>query len=180
MECGVYKGGVLVTMALGLKGLGSARWVHGFDSFEGFPEPSVHDGPGNVEVRAMKGSLSDATEEIVLAKAKGLSVEDKIILHRGYFEETLPRFSASSVSLVHLDCDLFASYKVCLTYLWPRLQPGGVMVFDEFEDPEWPGARLAIDEFFRDRVEKPTGLAFGQGCVRKLPLPPASREGCKL
>ena len=125
VECGVYKGGTLVTMALWLKRLGSPRWVHGFDSFEGFPEPSVHDGPGNVEVRAMKGSLGDATEEIVLAKAKRLSVEDRIILHRGFFQETLPRFLGSSLSLVHLDCDLFSSYAVCLTHLWPRLQSLG-------------------------------------------------------
>jgi hypothetical protein len=168
VECGVYRGGTLVTLALWLERLGSGRRVHGFDSFEGLPEPSMHDKPANMEQRAIKGRLA-GTEDAVWAKARRLSVADRVVLHKGFFEETIPAFSDSPLSLIHLDCDLFASYKVCLTHLWPRLQPGGVVVFDEFEDPAWPGARLAIEEFFRNTVEKPTTLAFGQGYVRKLP-----------
>jgi hypothetical protein len=165
IECGVYKGGTLVAMALWLRRIESSRMVHGFDSFAGFPQPSSIDFAGGK--RATPGRLGDTAEELVIQKARRFSVEDKIILHAGFFEDTLPRFPASSLSLIHLDCDLYESYRIALYHLWPKLLPGGVVVFDEFADPAWPGARKAIDELFQDKIEKPRTLAFGQGYVRK-------------
>ena len=43
VECGVWKGRSLSAIALLLEELGSARQVHGFDSFEGLPDPSAED-----------------------------------------------------------------------------------------------------------------------------------------
>lgn len=165
VECGVYKGGTLVAMSLWLRRLGSSRVVHGFDSFKGFPQASAIDFTGGKS--AQQSRLGDTTEQVVLKKARRLSVEGKIVLHRGFFEETLSQFSVSSLLLIHLDCDLYESYQTALQYLWPKLSSGGIVIFDEFADPAWPGARKAIDEFFQDKIEKPRTLAFGQGYVQK-------------
>lgn len=54
-----------------------------------------------------------------------------------------------------LDCDLYESYKMCLSRLYPRIVPGGWIIFDEYFSAKYPGARRAVDEFFADRPEKP-------------------------
>lgn len=165
VECGVYKGGTLVAMAVWLRRLKSSRVVHGFDSFAGLPQLSAVDRAGGKDAR--RGALGDTTAQIVMEKARRLSVEDRIVLHEGFFEDTLPTFQTPRLSFIHLDCDLYESYKTALHYLWPKLSSGGVIVFDEFAEAGWPGARMAIDEFFRDKIETPKGLSFGQGYVRK-------------
>ncbi len=72
---------------------------------------------------------------------------------QGYFEDTLPRYQGS-IALLHLDCDLHQSYKTCLDMLYSRVMPGGVIMFDEYEDTNFPGAQKAINEFFTDKSEK--------------------------
>ena len=101
--------------------------LFGFDSFLGFREPTGPD-----------------------------SAPDRNTLVPGFFEETVPAAPFTEISVLILDCDLFESYKVCLTHLYPKIQKGGWIVFDEYFSPHYPGARVAVDEFFRDKKEKPT------------------------
>ena len=51
--------------------------------------------------------------------------------------------------MIHADADLYSSTKYLLEHLWPRLSVGGVVVFDEYDNTaEWPGEKLAADEYF--------------------------------
>jgi hypothetical protein len=50
------------------------------------------------------------------------------------------------------------------------------MLFDDYGFPACPGARKAVDEFFRDRPEAPVVLATGQAVVIKLSQP---KNPCK-
>jgi len=56
--------------------------------------------------------------------------------------------------LVHLDCDLYESYRTCLEFFYPRLSMGAVVLFDEYNDPTWPGCNKAVDEFLADKKER--------------------------
>jgi hypothetical protein len=47
-----------------------------------------------------------------------------------------------------LDCDLYVSYLKALEFIWPRLSKGGFIYLDEYFSLKFPGARLAVDEFF--------------------------------
>jgi len=78
-------------------------------------------------------------------------------LHKGYFENTLPGLlsNRSQFCLVHLDCDIYESYLTCLDKLYDLTVPGGIILFDEYDCPVWPGATKAVDEFFADKIEKP-------------------------
>jgi len=35
------------------------------------------------------------------------------------------------------------------------MSPGGIILFDEYDDPPRPGGNLAVDEFLGDKSEKP-------------------------
>lgn len=71
-----------------------------------------------------------------------------IVLRKGLFSDTLPGFQGGPIALLHIDADLYESYKTCLEVFWDRMAVSGVVVFDEYHRPNrWPGAKAAVDEF---------------------------------
>jgi O-methyltransferase len=68
----------------------------------------------------------------------------------GYFPAGFDRYSGEPIALLHLDVDLYQSHKHCLEWFEPLVAPGGVIAFDEYRNPTWPGATQAIDEYFGD------------------------------
>ena len=55
------------------------------------------------------------------------------------------------IFFLHLDVDLYSSYKICLEKLWNNVIKGGIVCFDEYSDPKWPGAKEAVDEFLKKK-----------------------------
>ena len=75
-------------------------------------------------------------------------LEERFILVKGYFPATFPQYSGDRIALLHLDVDLYQSYKDCLEWFEPKVAPGGVIAFDEYGRRGWVGATRAIDEYF--------------------------------
>jgi hypothetical protein len=91
---------------------------------------------------------------------------DNIRLVKGDFAKTMvdgaPPTAAGDASsgpsklcAALIDCDLYDGYRVSLPYTWQRLSRGGYMFLDEYYSLKFPGARLATDEFFADKADKP-------------------------
>lgn len=162
VECGVGKGYSLVMLALlnRYHQRGSILW--GFDSFEGFPDPTPEDESMRKPIAG--DSWAHAASEKNTRSALGHAGFDaelgdgRVRLVRGFFDQTLD-LAPPRIALLHLDVDLYGSYKMCLERLYDRVSPGGVILFDEYQGPrdgtKWPGARKAIDEF-----SAPRGLAI--------------------
>lgn len=96
------------------------REVHGFDSFEGLPE----DWTGHMET---KGSFDK--------KGRLPKVQPNVILHRGWFSETLRDFKKTHndpVAFLHIDCDLYSSTREVLWQLADQLVVGTIIEFDEY------------------------------------------------
>lgn len=147
-ECGVYRGSTLVPIALETRRT-TRRRVFGFDSFQGFDDTVAIDvalGGQSDGTRRLHG-FDDTSLGLVQRKLQWLGLESTATLVPGYFADTLARFGDRRFAFVHLDCDLYQSYKDCLEFFWPRVSPGGIVLFDEYDDPSWPGCNLAIDEF---------------------------------
>jgi hypothetical protein len=155
VECGVGAG-VTFFMLSALTALeGSSRNVWGFDSFAGFPEPTREDASPRDSHKG-EWNLSISEEDILsMLRTRGIPADfigTHVKLVKGFFKDSLPSFSGTLVALLHLDVDLYQSYKDTLEYFWPRVQVGGVVLFDEYKQPGvesvFPGAAKAIDEFF--------------------------------
>lgn len=159
IECGVYRGSTLLGMAhrLERRKLRTVKLI-GCDSFEGFPEPSREDAleDGHFHERTLQGVFNDTSYERLSGRIAALGYADRIQLKKGFFEKTLPTLEGMKFSLAHIDCDLYQSYITCLDFLYPRMVPGGYMVFDEYDFSRsvYPGAQKAIDEFFANKPEK--------------------------
>ncbi len=158
VECGVFWGRSLIPMAGALRKRGMAdRKVFGLDSFNGFEEADLGEGDlgegRTMETlrRRFKQQPRIVSDLRRVAGVLGLNVE----IMPGEFSKTLPKIMDRTFCFVHLDCDIYQSYRTCLEALYPRVVPGGIILFDEYRSPVWPGATEAVDEFFSDKPEKP-------------------------
>jgi hypothetical protein len=167
LECGVYRGATLLGMTHILTRRGLDARVFGFDSFEGFPEPTKEDAQSSGELHpdVRPGALSDTSYRALVDRIRLLDWDRRITLVKGFFENTLHTISNERFSLVHLDCDLYTSYKTCLEFVYPRMLAGSAIVLDDYRLPAnvYPGADRAVDEFFADKPEKPERFDHPQG-----------------
>lgn len=154
VECGVSIGHGALLFTLFSDYIGRPRTYYGFDSFEGFPDPVEQDETTPIKGKGFWASPPDTVLRVLRdGRLKEAVIRDRIRLVKGWFDKTLPLYEGR-IALLHLDCDLYESYKLALETLYPRVEAGGVIMFDEYGDERWPGASKAIDEFFRDRPEK--------------------------
>ncbi len=155
VECGVSIGHGALLFLLLSEYLGKERTYYGFDSFDGFPEPVQKDG---VTPITGKDFWANPPETVLRVLRDGRIPEDRIRervrLVKGPFDETLRKYQGK-IALLHLDCDLYESYRISLTNLYDKVAKGGIIMFDEYVDHRWPGANKAIDEFFAAKPEKP-------------------------
>jgi hypothetical protein len=52
----------------------------------------------------------------------------------------------TSIAILRIDCDWYASTKICLETFYDRVRPGGVIIVDDYGG--YDGCRKAVDEFF--------------------------------
>lgn len=133
-EVGVYKGGSLKVLGQ----LFDDRLVLGFDTFSGLPkeqwvESEIHE----------PEEFNDTTFEDV---QEFLSDCPNIVLIKGLFPESGEQYQGMRFSLVHLDTDFYLSTKLSLEWFWPRMLPGGIIVFDDYQWENCPGIVKVLDE----------------------------------
>lgn len=86
-----------------------------------------------------------------------LSDEDRFLGHipkaqliPGDIARTAPAFVEANphllVSLLFVDCDLYAPTEAALTAFVPRMPKGAILAFDELDNPQWPGETMALLE----------------------------------
>jgi Methyltransferase domain len=148
LELGVYTGGTIRYIARCI----GKRTVHGFDSFDGFPEAWSGFGLGS-KAFDVKGRLP--------------RVPGNVLLHPGYFDASLPKWladNAGPVAFVHVDCNLYSSTKTALDLLAPRLIKGSIILFDEyFNYPNWEQHEFkAFQELVGARRINYTYLAYAR------------------
>ena len=171
VECGMGYGesfSYLATFAY-LKGIE----IHGFDSFEGFPEPEEEDQRA-YGAKVQKGqwninSINSIKKKLINTRIPRIYIDNNIHFHKGFFEDTLPiKKKDLRISLLNLDVDFYSSYKTCLEELYDKVIEGGVICFDEYQSDKWIGARKAIDEFAeKKQIEVYVDAMSGQGFYLK-------------
>ncbi|MEO8358623.1 MAG: TylF/MycF/NovP-related O-methyltransferase [Vicinamibacteria bacterium] len=159
-ECGVFRGSTLSTLAFFLKKWNSSKTIFGFDSFEGFDDSVRTDRQeGDTAYIDKESTLFTATsEQLVRDKIDLVRGTENLQLVKGFFDQTLTRFPSERFCFVHLDCDLYEAYKTCLAFFYPRLEQGGIILFDEYNDAVYKGCNKAVDEYLADKPEKPVAI----------------------
>lgn len=172
VELGSYDGNTSILMQKTLDQLGSKKTIHVYDSFEGLPEKSNKDGGTQFYAGSCKTQKENLIENFKQHKTKVPKI------HEGWFSDTLPKGLPKQIAFAHLDGDFYSSILESLTYVYPRLAKGAVVVVDDYCDPKvhdvnniLPGVKKACDEFFKDKKEQVGVLIAGcetHGYFRKL------------
>jgi len=160
VEAGVYQGGTARLLRRLIESSPNRRCLHLFDTFLGMPATnSEHD-------HHQAGDFSNTSTEAV---SSFVGREGWIAYHKGLILQTFKGLESARVALSHIDVDIYQSVLDCCQFLYPRTVPGGFLLFDDYGFPSCPGARAAVDEFFRDKPEIPLVLHSGQAVVFKSP-----------
>lgn len=169
-EFGVALGGSAILIASRAQG----RRFHGFDLFGMIPPPSSdkdddksrerYDAIRSGQSRGINGETYYGYRDDLYSEVKanfarhGVSVDgERIVLHKGLFEDTLPGAQIEAIAFAHIDCDWYDPVSYCLRSIGPKLNPGGAILIDDFHD--YGGCRTAVEEFLVTHPE----FAFEDG-----------------
>jgi len=159
-EVGVYRGGSAKLLAKTVLTIfQSVKEVHVFDTFSGMPEiDSTKDN------HHKKGDFAGTSLDVV---QKYLADCSNVFIHPGFFPDTTQEILDIPFSFVHIDVDIYQSTLDCCKFFYPKMPHNGIMVCDDYGFPSCLGAKLAMDEFFRDKPEILFVLSTGQCFVIK-------------
>lgn len=148
IECGASRCGSAVITARWLSKHNFNRHIFACDSFEGFRPAEIDRQRQRGLVTVENSAFTSTNYEYVLRKLKVLGLDGTIIPVKGYFQETMERIPGPFCYAL-VDCDLEESMEFCACTLFPKLSPGGWMVFDDYFSQRYKGARHAVDRFLR-------------------------------
>jgi hypothetical protein len=136
-----------------------SRRVIGFDTFGGYA--SVTPADGKIDVVESGGYELPPGYVDYLRQLLGYHESNNILAHMkkhevvaGDVTKTAPAWFRDNpqhvVALAYFDLALYEPTKVCLQALKPNLIPGSVLLMDELNNRDYPGATMAFKEVFAD------------------------------
>lgn len=156
VEAGVFKGGIIMAMALKCKQLGLDRTIHAYDTFTGMTQPKAVD----VDIHNILASdLMDPSSKVYSKGVfciSGLEETKSNIAMTGYSNvrycvgdilETDRSTIPKQIALLRLDTDWYESTKFELKEFEPNVVQGGYVIIDDYG--HWKGSRKAVDEFLQ-------------------------------
>ena len=160
VECGVWKGGSSMLMALSLLEFNdTSRILRLYDTYAGMTEPTAEDviawNDKSVTQKLQEdrsvgkdsfSTWSVAKEEVEANMNATAYPEEKIRYIEGDVAETLATDVPERLALLRLDTDWYKSTAYELEILYPKVVPGGIVVVDDYG--HFKGARKAVDEYF--------------------------------
>jgi hypothetical protein len=185
VECGVFKGSTLLTANEFCKLRGIDKLFVGCDTFSGFPatkEINPNDLPEMFEILYKSGKITEKHYDLSKKRLSSLVSQEHLLtnyfsntenlvfsesklrrinLIQGSFSETLPSLKGD-ISVLHIDCDLYEPYKICLETQFKNVVRGGIIVLDEYYSLKYPGARIAVNEFLESLDPKVYELKMHQ------------------
>jgi hypothetical protein len=165
-ECGVWRGGSIMAMAIQLTELGvTDRRIWLYDTFAGMTAPTDKDveaGTGTSATEMLRMTeVGDGNNVWCVAgradveanvRTTGYPMEQFTFVE-GDVAVTLREQVPDEISLLRLDTDWYESTRIGLEVLFPRLVVGGVCILDDYG--HWQGARTAVDEYFEAAGYRP-------------------------
>lgn len=144
VEIGVFKGSGIATFSkfLEIYCSNSNKKIIGFDIFSVEDSEQILKNDGDFDESKMnivynKVDNEELTLESVEKRLSNMEIDKKYILQKGDVACSIPIFLKENpgfrISLLYIDVDIERPTYYALKYLWERILPGGIIVFDEYE-----------------------------------------------
>ncbi len=162
VECGVYKGGQIISAWLGNTKSKRQFWL--YDTFEGMTSPTEDDyrinadgsyGFAHQSTKAKNGYDQWCRAELneVVENINPFIPQNQTKYVVGDVCKTLenPGNVPTNIALLRLDTDWYESTYKELQVLWPKLSIGGICVIDDYNS--WQGSKKAFHDVFGDTMK---------------------------
>jgi O-methyltransferase len=141
IEIGVWRGGTGALMARQAKNCGIEDRVYLCDTFTGVVKAGVNDS-------AYKGGEHADTsrrivEDLIFTQMKLDNVE---ILEGIFPDQTGHRVESKQFRFCHIDVDVFQSARDVADWIWDKMVPGGIMVYDDYGFSGCDGITRYVEE----------------------------------
>lgn len=163
-QVGVYKGGTAKMIATCFSK--KTKKVFLFDTFEGLPDLSEKDQREAGRIHGTGKQFEDTSFDDVKSY---FSDCPNVEIRKGYFPETARGLEDRKFCFVYLDADLYQSTKDGLQFFYPRMVPGGIIMFDDYQTKNWPGVEKAVREFQKEHQISPVTTTWWQGLIIRTP-----------
>ena len=169
-EVGCWRGLSAYQIAHHIKAVPTDASLHIFDSFEGLSDFAPADTPrsGLPHDQELRSKFAAGLEIV----QRNLREFDFILFYEGWVPARFGEVEDKRFSFVHVDVDLYQPTYETFKFFYPRLVPGGLMVFDDYGCIDFPGAKLAVDAYLKT-IDKPffVPLPSGQALLIKVTIP---------
>jgi len=144
-ELGVFRGETFKQFVA--QGQKVHKYVIGVDSFRGMAEPTKEDDGYYPKGKLNSGGCKELISD--LSEASAIRGED-YDLFEGYIPEVFKKIEAGWIySFCYIDLDQYMPTKEAINFIWPQLNIGGLILFDDFLESRDRLATKAILEFLR-------------------------------
>ena len=159
VECGSFRGlsAFQISTILKIKNFKGSFYI--FDSFEGLSEFQDEDKQENFQIDYNKRQVEFACD--IETVKNNLSDFSFIKYFKGWIPERFSEVESKTFSFVHIDVDMYEPIRDSILFFYPRMKKGGIIVFDDYGFLGFPGAKQAVDEFFKDKNDLLVSLPSG-------------------
>ena len=143
LEVGVWRGGTAGIMSQQLANLKSNATIYLADTFSGVAKAGANDSFYS------GGEHSDTSQQIVEDVLKNKSRYTHYKILKGIFpDDTAQQVTATErFGLCHIDVDVYDSAKDILEWVWNKMGPGAVVVFDDYGFHSCTGVTKLVEEY---------------------------------
>jgi len=141
LEVGVWRGGTGAIIARQADRCGIAEPVYLCDTFTGVVKAGANDAAYH------GGEHADANRDAVATLINGRLGLGNIRILEGIFpEDTAQLVEHDAFRFCHIDVDVYQSARDVVTWLWDRLVPGGLVVYDDYGFRSTPGVTRFVND----------------------------------
>lgn len=141
IEIGVWRGGTGALMAKQAKVCGIPSQVYLCDTFTGVVKA------GSKDSSYIGGEHSDTSREAVDKFVfKQMNLDNVQILQGVFPDQTSHKVKDLQFRFCHIDVDVYQSAKDIVEWIWGRIVPGGIVVFDDYGFQGCEGITKYVEE----------------------------------
>lgn len=144
VEFGCYVGESSKYIRMMLDYYTSNKQFYVYDSFEGLPPVSQYE-----ENTGWRPGSLNTTAEVLLQNFRQNGLRPPII-NKGWFKDISDHLIPSKISFAFLDGDFYDSIYDSLSKIFHKVSYNGVIVFHDYERPDLPGVKAAVDTFIKN------------------------------
>lgn len=145
VEFGCYVGESSKYLMKTLLETNSSKKLYVYDSFEGLPPLSKWE-----ENSGWRSGTLATTEEVLSYNFTQNNLPLPII-HKDWFKDVPNDKIPEKISFAFLDGDFYDSIYDSLNKIYDKVSDGGYICFHDYQRPDLPGVRAAIEDVFRER-----------------------------